>query len=66
MAKKKINSFEFALNEAIGKPDLNENCEARTLQEEEDNANETLREQLKSFNAASTGEPLFPDLQKSD
>ena len=63
MKKKKISPLEYKLFEAIGRPDLIENCEPRTALEEEQAANERLRSQLKRFRNATTNEPLFPELQ---
>jgi len=57
--KKKISSFEYAMNKAIDRHDLNENCEPRTWQEEEALTNKHLMEQLGKMRNATTGDPLL-------
>jgi hypothetical protein len=61
---KKISSFEFALNNAVGRSDLNQGVEPRTRFEEEQAANKRLEQQLSRFNNATTGQPLFPELRE--
>jgi len=47
--KRKINSLEYRLYQIIGRHDLIEECEPRTLQEEEAEANKWFINQLESF-----------------
>ena len=58
---KKISAFEYAINEAINRPDLNENCEPRTKQEERVLIEDDLKMQLSKMRNATTGEPLLPE-----
>jgi len=57
--KKKISAFEYAMNNAINRSDLNENCEPRTKQEEAAIIEEELVDQLSRMRNATTGEPII-------
>lgn len=61
MQKKKISSLEYKLAQILGMDDVVESCEPRTLLEEDQAANESLREQLATFKNATTGELIYQD-----
>lgn len=56
--QKRISRFEHKFNQALGIDDSD--CYVMTNEEQEEEANEKLKQSLSRFKNATTGEKLFP------